>query len=228
MSQFRPPQPGHQSSQEPDQTYRQSPRPFLQQSQPDESYTRPEKYYSLPTPPSPNTRQRQLPPSIIEQQNKQDVSLISGIIGVIVVLAIIAGIYGINNHNNSSVSQQTSFDQTTPIDQSTPISQPTAAPGWTILQTYAGSGPKKTDIVKVPNHWRIVWACYGMAGGYDGALSVQVMGADNSYVDASAVDVNCKAGTTTTDFTEEHQGGQVYLNMIAAGDWTVEVQIPNQ
>jgi hypothetical protein len=52
------------------------------------------------------------------------------------------------------------------------------------------------------------------------------MGADNSYIDASAVNANCPGNTTTSGSTEEHQGGKIYLAMQAAGDWSVEVQIP--
>ena len=59
-----------------------------------------------------------------------------------------------------------------------------------------------------------------------GLLFVHVMGADNSYVDASAVNANCQGNTTTSGSTEEHQGGKIYLAMQAAGDWSVEVQIP--
>ena len=43
-------------------------------------------------------------------------------------------------------------------------------------------------------------------------------------IDSSAVDANCKGGTTPSDSTEEHQGGRVYLAIQAAGDWTAEVQ----
>jgi hypothetical protein len=104
--------------------------------------------------------------------------------------------------------------------------QPTALPGWNITQTFTGTGPQKTAIFTVPNDWKIVWACYGIVGGYAGALSVGVMGADNSYVDSFAVNANCSGGTTTSGSTEEHQGGKIYLAMQAAGDWTVEVQEP--
>jgi hypothetical protein len=44
------------------------------------------------------------------------------------------------------------------------------------------------------------------------------------HIDSSAVDANCKGGTTPSDSTEEHQGGRVYLAIQAAGDWTAEVQ----
>lgn len=91
---------------------------------------------------------------------------------------------------------------------------------------FTGTGPQKTEIFTVPNDWKIVWACYGIVGGYEGVLSVGVMGADNSYVDSFAVNANCSGGTTTSGSTEEHQGGKIYLAMQATGDWTVEVQEP--
>ena len=98
--------------------------------------------------------------------------------------------------------------------------------GWHIAQTFTGTGPQKTAIFSTSSDYKIVWACYGIFSCSDGLLFVNVMAADNSYVDASAVNAQSPGNTTTTGSAEEHQGGSDYLCIReASGDWSVEVQI---
>lgn len=117
------------------------------------------------------------------------------------------------------------------VNSNTPITSneaalPAVQAGWTATQTFSGNGPQQTALFTVPNDWKLVYACSGLAGGYDGSVLVQVQNADNSYLDGSAVDVNCPGNTNTTGQTEEHQDGSVYLHVIAAGNWTLQVQVP--
>jgi hypothetical protein len=96
------------------------------------------------------------------------------------------------------------------------------------VQTITGNGSKKTAIFTAPDDWKILYSCtYQNIGGVtgDGALSVSVYGSDGSIIDPGAVDATCKNGVAkTTGETEEHQGGQVYLDVNGTGDWTLLVQ----
>lgn len=113
---------------------------------------------------------------------------------------------------------------TTPTVQATqaPTATPTHALKWTTTQTINGNGAKKTAIFTVPDDWKILWSCTG--GDYGGFLSVTVYDSNAAYVDG-AVNSTCKAGNApTTGETEEHQGGQIYLDVNGTGDWTLQVQ----
>ena len=113
---------------------------------------------------------------------------------------------------------------TTPTAQATqaPTATPTHALKWTTTQTISGNGSKKTAIFTAPDDWKILWSCVG--GDYGGYLAVTVYGSDNGYIDG-AVNATCKTGSApTTGETEEHQGGQVYLDVNGTGDWSLQVQ----
>jgi hypothetical protein len=126
--------------------------------------------------------------------------------------------------------QKTTTATTAPVDSSSasnPTSAPTQAPAqltWTTTHTFTGNGTKKTAIFTAPDDWKIVWKCdpttfYG--GSYN--LIVSVTGSDGSPIDPAAINTICKAGNTR-DMTEEHQGGQVYLDITSEGAWTIQVQ----
>ncbi len=72
----------------------------------------------------------------------------------------------------------------------------------------------------------MTWTCKGIdiAGSspVDGAWAVIVYGSDNTPVDTAST--TCKAGQTTHDETQEHQGGTVYLQITGTSDWTLQVQ----
>lgn len=74
----------------------------------------------------------------------------------------------------------------------------------------------------VADTWKIKYTCQGMGQGIDGVLGVTVYGSDGTIQDV-AVNATCKDGKTTSDVTTEHTGGQVYLDVTATGDWTVDV-----
>ena len=118
----------------------------------------------------------------------------------------------------------TTPSSTTPTAQATqaPTATPTHALKWTTTQTINGNGSKKTAIFTAPDDWKILWSCTG--GDYGGFLSVTVYDSNAAYVDG-AVNATCKTGQVpTTGETEEHQGGQVYLDVNGTGDWTLQVQ----
>ncbi len=143
----------------------------------------------------------------------------------------------------SSTSSSSSAQSTATSDQSTPASQPTlavtpvptrppvtpkptVAPKWTTVQTFTGNGNKKTGTFQAPGDWKILWSCQGLTDGtgIDGLLYVSVYGSDGTPIDPSAVSGTCAYGKVTSDSTEEHQGGSVYLDINTGLSWTIQVQ----
>ncbi len=155
-----------------------------------------------------------------------------GVILAIVLIACVgvsvlgaAGFFAARQAVNQASTQV--VQQTTQVSQPT---QPTTSGTWTTVQTFNGNGTEKTAIFTVPNDWKIVYTCtYLNINGItaDGVLVVSVFGANGMPLDAAAVNATCKNGVAkTTGETEEHQGGQVYLNITGTGDWTVQIQEP--
>jgi hypothetical protein len=95
---------------------------------------------------------------------------------------------------------------------------------WTTVQSFSGNGTKKTAYFTVPNDWKLVWKC-NPASFYGGSYNmiVSVTGSDGTPIDPTAVNTICKAGNTG-DSTDEHQGGQIYLDITSEGSWTIQVQ----
>jgi hypothetical protein len=130
---------------------------------------------------------------------------------------------------NQTTTQATS-QPTQPSNSSTPLptKAPVQTPKWTTVQTITGNGSKKTAVFTAPNDWKILYSCtYQNIGGVtgDGVLTVSVYGSDGSIIDPAAINATCKNGVAkTTGETEEHQGGQVYLDVNGTGDWTLIVQ----
>ena len=77
----------------------------------------------------------------------------------------------------------------------------------------------------MPDDWKISWTCNPASdfiGEYN--LSVDVYNSDGTSLDLAAINEICKTGNTS-NVTEEHQGGPVYLDIQAdGGTWTVQVQ----
>ncbi len=111
----------------------------------------------------------------------------------------------------------------TATQETQPTAAPTKAPTWTTVQTFTGNGNKKTAVFHVGNDWKIVWACD--PASFDGSYNVMVdvKNSDNTDLDMAAINTICKAGNTG-DFTEEHQGGDVYLDINSEGAWKVQIQ----
>lgn len=156
-------------------------------------------------------------------------------IGIIVVVLVLACIGGIANAiggqqssspGNTPVTQATATPTFTPTPSTpTPTPTPKPPPKWTTIQSFKGNGNKKTGTFTVPDDWRLAWSCnpssfYG--GQYN--LIVDVYNADGSFLDLAAINTICQKGNTS-DFTEEHSGGPVYLDVQSEAAWTINIQV---
>ena len=124
------------------------------------------------------------------------------------------------------INAQATQDASTPYS-STPINTgytPPPSPKWMTTHKFAGNGSKKTAIFSVPDDWKILYTCTHQDYGIEGVLGVVVYAADNTIVDV-AVNATCKPGVNLTKGeTEEHQAGDIYLDIEGTGDWTVAIQ----
>jgi hypothetical protein len=120
---------------------------------------------------------------------------------------------------------QATQDASTPYS-STPVNTGYTPPSskWTTTHTFRGNGSKKTAIFRVPDDWKILYTCTHQEMGVEGVLGVIIYTADNTIVDV-AVNATCKPDVNLTKGeTEEHQGGDIYLDITGTGDWTVTIQ----
>lgn len=139
-----------------------------------------------------------------------------------IAAAINSGAKSVQNTINTTL---TTVATTAPTTGSTSSSQGQGT--FTTTHTFTGNGTKKTETFTVGSDWKIIYSCNGMIASVatDGILSVSVYGSDGSIVDPAAINATCKSGSALTKGeTEEHQGGQVYLDINGTGDWTVTVQ----
>ena len=94
-------------------------------------------------------------------------------------------------------------------------------------QTFAfsGNGNKQTAFFDVPENWTLAYTCYGFTDGtgMTGEMSVSVYGPGAALLAANVVDATC-AIKGSSDSTEEHSGGRIYLGIIATGAWRLTVQ----
>lgn len=149
-----------------------------------------------------------------------------GCLGLIVVIIIVLAVIGTGSHNSSSSSSSSSNGSSSQSSSETNISSPnpTKQLTWTTTHSYTGSGNKKTEIIHVGNDWKINWSCDPssfMGGSYN--LEVDVNNSDNTSADYGAVNELCQNGNTSGS-TEEHQSGDVYLNISSEAAWTINVQ----
>jgi len=123
----------------------------------------------------------------------------------------------------TQVAQDT---QATQDAQPTNTPQPTDTPiptTWTTTHKYTGSGIKKTAIFTVPDDWKITWSCDPSSFyGSEYNVQVYVYNSDGTPADV-AINEICKKGNTNGE-TEEHQGGDVYLEINSEGSWNIQVQ----
>jgi len=148
-----------------------------------------------------------------------------GLLGVIISQSSSAGNGAPRAATSSSASSahNTNTPQPTAAPTQAPTPTPTHTPKWTNIQTFTGNGMKQTQTFTVGSDWKVIWSCdpssfYG--GQYN--VIVYVYNSDGTPADV-AVNTVCKAGNTSNS-TEEHQGGSIYLEIDSEGSWKVQVQ----
>jgi hypothetical protein len=172
--------------------------------------------------------QQQQPP-----KKKRWPLIIGIIVGALVLCGLCGGIGSMMSHGGTSTTtttdtttSATTTNSNTSSSSTTTKAAPTSAPAkpltWQTTHKFNGNGEKKTDVFTVGDTWKIKYTCNGMGQGIDGNLAVSVYSSNGTIQDL-AVNATCKDGQTTTDTTTEHQGGQIYLDVNATSDWTIEV-----
>lgn len=165
----------------------------------------------------------QQPPEVPTRKKKSRRWLVVGSL----ILVIIVGMVLVSNHSTTSSTSSKADQSDTPVaSTTTPVS--TTVPQWKTIHTFIGVGSKKTVTFAVPGDWRIAWSCTGVAVGngtlVEGALAAIIYNSDNTLAD-TGFNTTCKGSNTpTVDSTEEHQAGDVYLNIMATGAWTIQIQ----
>lgn len=169
-----------------------------------------------PPPPPPSSRQPHTPLGVAVII----ILLVAALIGVVAV-SYQAGRNSVALATPTVILTQLPTPSATPVPP-TPTATPQPPPSWTTIQSFSGSTNKKTAIFSVPNDWKLLWTCTpdGFGGGN---FAVLIYSADNSPIDL-AVNTICKAGMTS-DETEEHQSGTVYLDVTAHAPWTIQIQV---
>lgn len=110
-----------------------------------------------------------------------------------------------------------------PGQHSTTIMQP--ATSWTVTHTFRGDGIKKTEAFTVGDDWKLQWKCNSdtaNVGGYNVIVTVYT---DTNTIQDIAVNTICNPGNLSGE-TEEHQGGNIYLDVNSEASWTLTVQEP--
>ncbi|GCF07249.1 hypothetical protein [Dictyobacter arantiisoli] len=160
--------------------------------------------------------------AFFEQPSKKSKKLF-WIIGAVLILALCICMGSLSVIlNGSTHTAATPHAAVSSVMQATTTALPATSPGWAKIQEFSGHGLKKTAVFPVASTWKLKYTCSGLGQGIDGVLSVLVYTPDGTMQDM-AVNTTCKDGTTTSDETILHQGGSVYLDINATGDWTLQI-----
>lgn len=157
-----------------------------------------------------------------------------GCIGLTVLLAFIVTIAVMVSSSTSSTATSDTTSQVMQAIQQQ-ASQPTLAPTptptatprlavWTTTQTFSGNSTLKTAVFPVPDDWKLVWKCDPASFSFPYNVIVDVVNISGSPFDPGAINTLCQAGNTSGQ-TEEHQSGQVYLDINSQAAWTVVIQV---
>jgi hypothetical protein len=148
--------------------------------------------------------------------------LIAGIIIAVLLFGCVGAGVAASSHTNTATTPTYSAT-TSGSTQATQAPTKTTQQNWTTTHNFKGSGIKKTETLTVADDWKLLWTCdpASFTGGQYN-IAVTIYGADNTLQDV-AINVICKAGTTSGS-TEEHSGGSVYLDVNSEADWSLQVQ----
>jgi len=152
---------------------------------------------------------------------KKKSKLAMGCATLIVAVVLIGVIAAVSSGGKSSTSTAT---PSSGGDSKSAPAAPSSPGTWTTTHTYSGNGSKKTETIPVGNDWKIQWSCTpGSFSGMDYNVIVGVYNSDATPADPAAINAMCKTGNASGE-TEEHTGGNVYLDINSEGDWAVTIQ----
>lgn len=151
--------------------------------------------------------------------------------GIILFIILVGSIMNAGKSNNSTATTDTSTTTSQQQATSAPTTPPTPTPTpkplkWTTVQTFTGSGNKKTSTFSVPGDWKLLWSCpasevANQLGEYN--LMVDVDNSDGTPADLGAINELCKSGNLSGE-TEERVSGNVYLDITSEAGWTIKIQ----
>src|SRR6266568_6190758 len=212
---------------------------WQQPQQPNTQYPPQQPWQQPQYPPPPGTYyppQRPMipPPPPPRPPKKQNPWLV---IATIIFVGAAIGAYG-SSISTKNTNQQTDATTAvvatdTPIDTPAPTATypastytppPTQPPAkWTTTHTFTGNGIKKTAIFSVPDDWKILWSCNAQSFyGSQYNVQVYIYNSDNSLAEI-AINELCKSNNTSGE-TEEHQSGDIYLEVNSEAAWKVQIQ----
>jgi hypothetical protein len=160
------------------------------------------------------------PQQLQPPKKKKGLAIGCGAIAAIVVLiGIISAVS--SGGKSSSTTTSSSTDNSLSSANHSASSQPQT---WQTTHTYNGNGEKKTETITVGNDWKIQWSCTPSSFiGNTYNVIVSVYNSDGTPADYAAINTMCKDGNTSGE-TEEHTGGNVYLDVNSEGDWSITIQ----
>ena len=140
--------------------------------------------------------------------------------GVIAAVVILIAIISIASNSGKSSSTTTSSSGGNSATQQVPAKPQT----WQTTHTYSGSGTKKTETITVPDDWKLQWTCDPTSfNGMNYNVIIAVYNSDGTVADPAAINDMCKQGNTSGE-TEEHQAGNIYLDVNSEGSWSITIQ----
>jgi hypothetical protein len=146
----------------------------------------------------------------------------------------------VNVPTSTAGNQVAATPTTQPTDAAVPIVRPTAtaistvqpiptqtstSTQWTTTHSFSGNKISKTTTFTVPNDWNIQWSCVpGSAPPfYTYNFVVFVYNSDGTLAKANGINVLCKNGNASGN-AEQNGGGTIYLEVVCAYTWNVNVQ----
>ena len=220
--------PNDGSWQQPQQPNTQYPQQWQQPQYPPpppNTYYPPEQWQQppmMPPPPPPRPPKRRRNPWLI----------VGIVVGAIILFSAIGNAVTKSSPSNST-TQTTAIPTDTPTDTPlptfgitpVPTDTPAPPPKWMTTQTFSGTGDKQTGVFTVPDDWKIIWSCDATHNyGVDGVFFVYVYNSDGTPTDNGSADSTCAANKVTTDSTEEHQSGSIYLKVGSSVPWKIQIQ----
>jgi hypothetical protein len=95
---------------------------------------------------------------------------------------------------------------------------------WQTTHSYSGNGSKKTETFTVGNDWKIESSCTpSSSSGIGYNVTISVIKSDATSFASATINLTCNGGYAHGE-TRGSGGGNIYLDIVSEGDWSVTVQ----